>query len=125
MVPLEVTHRALATQEVMHRLRTSGRSVATAVAGLLDFFGESYRQVFGFSAPPVHDPCAVAAVIDPTIVRTAPMYVAIEVMSELSTGRTICDVHGQMAKPANALVGYDLDVPRFWEMVLAALLSYE
>ncbi len=124
MVPLEVTHRALATEDIMQRLRLSGRRVADAVADLLAFFGESYRRIFGFPAPPVHDPCAIAAVIDPQIIRAAPMYVSIEQISEQCLGRTICDVYGQLRKPANALVGYDLDVPRFWELLLDVLLAY-
>jgi len=67
MSPLEVTHQALATDEILDHLRAANRPVATFVADLLIFFGDSYRNVFGFPAPPVHDPCAVAAVIDPDI----------------------------------------------------------
>nr|WP_236037842.1 nucleoside hydrolase [Ktedonobacter robiniae] len=52
MVPLEVTHQALATKEIMRRLRSSGRRVANFAADLLAFFADTYEQVFGFSAPP-------------------------------------------------------------------------
>ena len=31
---------------------------------LLEFFATTYSQSQGFAAPPVHDPCAVAYVID-------------------------------------------------------------
>jgi len=69
MCPLEVTHQALATEEVMGRLRAVNRPVATFVADLFAFFGHTYRINYGFPAPPVHDPCAVAAVVDPSIIR--------------------------------------------------------
>jgi inosine-uridine nucleoside N-ribohydrolase len=69
MSPLEVTHQALATGEVLDRLRAANRPVASFAADLLIFFGDTYRNVFGFPAPPVHDPCAVAAVIDPDILQ--------------------------------------------------------
>ena len=65
MVPLEVTHQALATKEIVSRIRATNRPVANFAADLLVFFAESYKNVFGFSAPPVHDPCAVAAVLEP------------------------------------------------------------
>ncbi|HVB72120.1 MAG TPA: nucleoside hydrolase [Ktedonobacteraceae bacterium] len=124
MVPLEVTHQALATPEVTERLRTAQRPVATFAADLLVFFAGTYRNTFGFPAAPVHDPCAVAAVIDPSILRAHTMHVAIETGGELTAGRTVCDVYGKLGKPSNARVGYALQVECFWEMVISTLLSY-
>src|SRR5216684_1545921 len=125
LVPLEVTHQALATREVTARLRAAQRPVATFAADLLAFFADTYRNVFGFPAPPVHDPCAVAAIIDPTILRAHTMRVEIETRGEWTSGRTVCDVYGQLGRQPNARVGYALDVPRFWEMVIGTLLRYE
>jgi inosine-uridine nucleoside N-ribohydrolase len=124
MTPLEVTHQALATDEVLARLRAVDRTVANFAADLLIFFGDTYRNVFGFPAPPVHDPCAVAAVVDPSLFRSHTVRVEIETMGEWTTGRTVCDIYGTLGKEPNARVGYALDVPRFWELVIAALLSY-
>ena len=121
---LEVTHQALATPEVLERLRSAHRPVASFAADLLSFFGATYRAVFGFEAPPVHDPCAVAAVIAPDILRVHEMHVEIETQSELTAGRTVCDVYGITGKRPNARVGYGLDVPRFWDMVIDTLLTY-
>ncbi|OLB60327.1 MAG: hypothetical protein AUH94_08075 [Ktedonobacter sp. 13_2_20CM_2_54_8] len=125
MSPLEVTHQAQATDEVISRLRGARRTVANFAADLLIFFGDTYRNVFGFPAPPVHDPCAVAAVIDPTILHAHTMRVEIETTGEWTTGRTVCDVYGVLGKQPNARVGYALDVPRFWEMVISTILTYE
>ena len=124
MVPLEVTHQALATEEIVSRIRAANRPVASFAADLLVYFAESYKNVFGFSAPPVHDPCAVAAVLDPSIISAADMYVEIETTSTLSAGRTVCDVYGKLEKPTNARVGYGLDVNRFWEMLIGAIVAY-
>ncbi len=124
MVPLEVTHLALATPEVTGRLRAAQRPVATFAADLLVFFAGTYRNVFGFPAPPVHDPCAVAAVVDPTILYAHNMYVAIEMTGAWTTGRTVCDVYGKLGKAPNARVGYALEVERFWEMVISTILTY-
>src|SRR5579859_1856491 len=124
MVPLEVTHQALATEDVTTRLRTAQRPVATFAADLLVFFADTYRTVFGFPAPPVHDPCAVAAVVDPTILRAHAMHVAIETTGSWTTGRTVCDVYSKFGKQPNARVGYGLDVERFWTMVIDTILSY-
>ncbi|GER82979.1 MAG: nucleoside hydrolase [Thermogemmatispora sp.] len=124
MIPLEVTHQALATPAILERLRALGRPVPSFVCQLLEFFGNTYRQVFGFTAPPVHDPCAVAALIDPTLVSQHSMYVAIETRGEYTLGRTVCDVYGVLGRRANACVGYGLDAPRFWELLIETLASY-
>lgn len=125
MVPLEVTHQALATPEVQRRLRVSGRRVACFAADLLIFFADTYLQVFGFMHPPVHDPCAVAAVVEPDILHAQKMNVEIETMGEWTMGRTVCDIYGKSKKQTEISVGYALDVPRFWDMVIATLLSYD
>lgn len=125
MSPLEVTHQALATDEIIGRLRSAKRSVANFVADLLVFFGGTYRDVFGFPAPPVHDPCAVAAVIDPTILQAHMAFVAIETGGEWTTGRTVCDVYGRWGKQPNVRLGYGLNVSRFWEMLIEVLLTYD
>jgi inosine-uridine nucleoside N-ribohydrolase len=125
MVPLEVTHQALATNDILQRLRSSGRTVAAVAADLLVFFAGTYRRVFGFPAPPLHDPCAVAAVVEPDILRSHNMHVEIETTGKWTAGRTVCDVYGQWNMETNAHVGYAIDVPRFWEMVISILLTYE
>jgi len=124
MCPLEVTHQALATEEVLGRLRGADRPVATFAADLLDFFADSYRNVFGFPSAPVHDPCAVAAVVDPTILQAQNMHVEIETKGEWTSGRTVCDVYNTLGKAANARVGYALEVERFWDMVIGTILTY-
>jgi len=124
MSPLEVTHQALATQNILNRLRTVNRPVATFAADLFDFFGDMYQQVFGFPAGPVHDPCAVATVVDPTILHTHSMRVEIETVGEWTAGRTVCDVYSKLGKEPNVSVGYALQVERFWDMVITSLTSY-
>ena len=123
--PLEVTHQALATEEIVGRLRAANRRVATFVADLLVFFAETYRKVFGFTAPPLHDPCAVAAVIDPTILKGRMMHVEIEIAGTWTAGSTVCDVYNVWNKAPNARVGYGLEVERFWEMLIETILTYE
>jgi inosine-uridine nucleoside N-ribohydrolase len=125
MVPLEVTHQALASEDVITRLRSAQRPVATFAADLLDFFAGTYHNVFGFPAAPVHDPCAVAAVVDPDIIHAHTMHVVIETNGEWTSGRTVCDVYGKLGKEPNARVGYALEVERFWDMVISTIFSYQ
>ena len=59
---MEITHTALATKEILDRIRSINSDFATAMVDLITFFSTSYEKVFGFKAPPLHDPCAVLLV---------------------------------------------------------------
>lgn len=124
MVPLETTHHALATPAVITRIAELDFPLAHLCVELLGFFAATYLRVFGFESPAVHDPCALAWVIDPAIVPTRPMHVAIETRAEFSDGRTVCDLYGVTGRQPNADVGTGLEADRFWELLIGALASY-
>lgn len=124
LVPLEVTHRALATAAVIERITALDTPVGRMSVALLRYFAETYERVFGFPAPAVHDPCAIAAVIDPPIIPTRHVNVVVDTGSDLSLGRTVCDLYGTTGRPANADLGLDLDVDRFWDLMIEALETY-
>ncbi|WP_207890423.1 nucleoside hydrolase [Rubrobacter taiwanensis] len=124
MVGLDVTHLAGATPERRARIRRLG-PVGEAVAGLLEFFASTYREVYALDAPPIHDAVAVAAVVDPALLKTRPMRVEVECESELTRGQTVCDYHGVWGLPPNAEVGVDLDVEAFFELLCGTLERLE
>ncbi len=121
LVGLNLTHQALATDEVVERVRAVGGVLAETMAGWLRFFGDSYRTVFGFTAPPVHDPCAVARLIEPSIVRCVDAFVAVELEGRWTRGATVVDFDGTLGEPPNARVAVDLDVAGFWDLVIGAV----
>jgi inosine/uridine nucleosidase len=121
MVGLNLTHQALATPAVVARLRALGTPLGDVVAGWMDFFGTTHEILWGLAGPPLHDPCAVALVIDAALVRCAEAFVAVETASDLTRGATVVDLHHRLARPPNARVALDLDAPRFWDLVLAVL----
>jgi inosine-uridine nucleoside N-ribohydrolase len=120
MVGLDVTHKAALGPEEVRRLRTLGQ-VGEIVAELVTFFAGTYEKVFGFAAPPVHDAVAVAAAVEPGILKIRPMRVEVECQSELTRGETVCDLYGVWGKPPNAEVGIDLDKAAFFEVLYRSL----
>src|SRR5829696_3788309 len=121
MIGLNLTHQALATDDVVARARALGTPLAETVAGWLTFFGATYRSLFGFAAPPVHDPCAVALVAEPAVVRCVDAFVAVETDGRWTRGATVVDLDGRLGRPPNARVAVALDVQRFWDLVLGAV----
>ena len=120
MSGLDVTHQASAGPEERERLRATGR-VGGVVAGFLDFFAATYERTFGFDAPPLHDPVAVAAILEPGLLKTRPMRVDIECGSDLTRGETVCDFYGVTGMAPNAEVGVELDREGFFKLLYGAL----
>ncbi|GIM88960.1 nucleoside hydrolase [Paractinoplanes toevensis] len=121
MIGLNVTHLALATTEVIAEFRGMGTRLGTICAELMTFFASAYRREFGFEHPPVHDPIAVAAVLDPSIVRTVPAAVAVELNGTHTRGATVVDLHHRTGATPNADVAVGLDVDAFWRLLMAAV----
>jgi inosine-uridine nucleoside N-ribohydrolase len=120
MSGLDVTHQAGAGRAERDRLRDIG-DVGEVVAGFLDFFAGTYERAFGFDAPPLHDPVAVAAVLKPGLLETRAMRVDVECESDLTRGETVCDFHGVTGKPPNAEVGVGLDREAFFDLLQDSL----
>lgn len=124
MIGLDVTHKAQIYAEDIRALYGMNRRVAKMVAELLDFYSLFHGR-FGFKGSPLHDPVAVAAVIDPSIVTTRSLRVDIECHGEFTTGRTVVDFYRVTGKPANADVGLDVDRERFVRMLFEAMKKYD
>jgi len=118
--PLDLTHQALATPAVLERIAALGSPVARIAVQLMEFFRETYRRNAGFDSPPVHDPCAVARVIDSQVMQCVDAFVAIETRGEFSSGMTVTDFSGRLG-PTNAQVATKLDVDRFWDLMVDAI----
>lgn len=124
MVGLDVTHKAQVYPEDVQALYAMNRRVARMVAELLDFYALFHRR-FGFRGSPLHDPVAVAAVIDPTMLTTRHLRVDIECHGEFTTGRTVVDIYGVTGRPPNADVALEIDRERFMRMLFEALEKYD
>ena len=121
MVGLDLTHQALATNDVLQRIEDIGTPLSDVVVALLRFYEAAYRANQGFGAPPVHDPCAVAAVAAPDLVRCRHAHVAVETRGQWTSGMTVVDFDERPDKRRNAQVATELDVPAFWDLMVAAL----
>jgi pyrimidine-specific ribonucleoside hydrolase len=120
MSGLDVTHQADAGPAEREALRELGR-IGIVVAELLEFFAANYERTFGFDAPPLHDPVAVAAVMEPSLLKTRPMRVDVECESELTRGKTVCDLYSVTGKAPNAEVGVRLDREGFFDLLYRTL----
>lgn len=143
MSGLDLTHQALVGADEIGALRAAGTRVASTCADLLAFYVERAAARTGVAAAPLHDPCAVAWLIDPSLVEAQPLHVDVELRGELTRGMTVCDTRPrrggqdgggqppgegetgpQGVAPPNAQVGLRLDTHRFLALLVDTLSSY-
>ena len=121
MCGLDVTHQALVTKEIFQRLEEMETSVSRTIIGLLKFFAKTYDEVFEMPDPPLHDPVAIALLIDRSVVKSRFASVQIELNGTLTRGATVVDIYSRLGEKPNCHVALELDFERFWTMMLEAI----
>lgn len=121
MVGLDLTHQALATPEVIEKIAAIKTKPAKFVLEMLEFFGKMYKQAQGFTYPPVHDPCAVAYVINPELIKTKRVPVDIELTGTLTLGMTVADFRFPADERCHTQVATELDHTGFWDLIVDSL----
>ncbi|GAB3023279.1 nucleoside hydrolase [Spirosoma pulveris] len=123
MCGLDVTHKALVFQEDIDRFRAIGNKSGKVVAELMDFFSIYYRrerpELEGGAA--LHDPCAIAWLIDPSMFTSKPCYVDVEVAGTLTAGTTVVDFFDVLKQTPNAEVVYDIDREKYIQLIYDAV----
>ncbi|PRY80388.1 purine nucleosidase [Yoonia maritima] len=117
VMPLDVTHKALTTKAHIEAFRTMGTKVGDMVAAWTDFFERFDMEKYGSEGAPLHDPCTIAYLIDPTLFTGRKINVEIETESELTLGMTVADWWGVTDREPNALFIGDLDSDRFYTLL--------
>lgn len=119
MCGLDVTHQALVFQEDIERFWSIGNKSGKVVAELMDFFSIYYRterpELNGGAA--LHDPCAIAWLIDPSMFTSKPCYVAVEVTGTLTAGTTVVDFFDVLKKTPNVDFVYEINREKYIELI--------
>ncbi|MGM9929053.1 MAG: nucleoside hydrolase [Bacillus sp. (in: firmicutes)] len=124
MVGLDVTHQVLANKEIVERYRRIGNPVSLFVSELLEYFIHTYKVHFNMEGGPVHDACAVAYCIDPSLFATTKVRVDVETKGEFTYGMTVVDLLGVSGRNPNVNFVRTIDVERFWCLIEDALQSF-
>lgn len=124
MIPLDATHQALVTLDDCDALRNLGTPAAEAAALFIERRIQGYNEYQPMKRPdsaPVHDMLAVFAVIDPTVIQTAHVFVDVETEGKLTSGRTVCDFGKRSGKEPNVHFATGADYDKFSAMLVDVL----
>ena len=126
-VGLDVTRKTLLLEADLAALAQRCAALPRAPA-LLRFLEDSARYYFelmekryGARHLVMHDPLAIAAAIDPSLIITEPVAVDVEIAGELTSGMTLADWRGVWKRAPNAEVATEVDAPRFIAAFLDAM----
>ncbi len=91
------------------------------IADALRFYMEFHSRYDGFYGAFLHDPLAVAAALDPTLIRTEALPVDVELGGTLTTGETVTDWRRVWGRPANLDVAVEANAELFFERLVERL----
>lgn len=121
LVPLDATHRALVSQadcEALEALGTNAGQAAARFIGHRIVVHDDIQKMPVAGTTPVHDALAVGSLIEPALITTRRLHVAVETMGPLTVGRTVIDTHQRGDQPANCDVAFDADAAGFVRLLL-------
>lgn len=123
MAGLDVTEKALVVPADFERIKAQGSAVSDVVWQWLEFFYRFHRSL-GYAGAPMHDPCAVMALIHPELFTMADYYVQVETLGDYCKGATVADFNGSLGKPPNATCIMDVDRAAFADKLVELIGRY-
>ena len=88
------------------------------LADALRFYFEFHDRYDGFYGAFIHDPLAVAAALDRSLVEATPLFVDVETRGELTTGMTVADTRHHTGRAPNADVVMEADIATFLDRLV-------
>ncbi|MEC9313004.1 MAG: nucleoside hydrolase [Pseudomonadota bacterium] len=117
VMPLDVTHKALATRPRVAAIRALDTRAGHFTADMLDFFERFDVAKYGSEGGPLHDPCVIAHLLQPDLFSGRHVNVQVETGSELTLGMTVADWWGVTDHAPNAMFMGDVDADGFFALI--------
>jgi len=123
-VPLDATHQALVSLADVAAMAAMGTQAGTAAARFIGRRIHAYdanQPMAERGAAPVHDALCVAYLVDPSVISTKFLHVAVETQGALTVGRTVVDTHFRGDGKPNCHFAFGADRAKFVAMMLDTL----
>ncbi len=107
--------------ESLQPLVSGAHPLMSFIANALRFYMEFHHRYDGFYGAFVHDPFAVAAAMDPSLVTVVETTVDVETTGDLTTGESVADFRGSWGRGRNAAVALDGRADLFLERLVVRI----
>jgi len=120
MIGLDVTMQVLVEAPQYAELAKIETPLGRVVLDWLRFYEKLHRHSMGIGGA-LHDPLAMAVVIDPSLVKLRPAHIGVELAGHYAFGATVADFWHERGLADNAQIAYEVDAPRFFKLMFDLL----
>jgi purine nucleosidase len=117
VLPLDVTHKVLTTPARVEHLKNLGNQAGKLIAQVLASYERHNIEKFGCEGGPLHDPCVIGYLLEPSLFSGRRVNVAIETRSDLTLGETVVDWNQVTQRAPNALWITEVDANSFYSLL--------
>jgi purine nucleosidase len=128
MVGLDLTNQATLSHDIMDRIAAIDTQTSLFLRDLFRPYQLAYERLELMPDPPVHDPCAVALVIDPEVMEVKEANIDVELTGAYTYGTTVTAFRDRSflidrENQRRTYVATRLDRDRFWDLVVDAIAA--
>ena len=123
--PLDVTHQTKIFMEEIKKMQNYSSYIVSKMGILLEFFHQTYFDIFKIEGAPLHDPCTIAYLEDPSIFEYEDYYCQVELKGELTYGQTVVDYWKTSGKKPNSKWAMKADRDKFISLLFDSFLNYK
>ena len=120
MVGLDVTMQVLIEKPQYDELAGIDTPLGRLVNDWARFYEKLHRNSMGVGGA-MHDPLALALVIDRTLVKTRSAHIGVDLSGTYTFGATVADYWGERGEKDNARIAYEVDANRFFKLMFDLL----
>ena len=117
MMGLDVTHKVNVNDNIIKDIQQNNNKSSDFFADLMKFYSKFHRKLYQTNETPLHDPCVIAYLIDPTIFSGKLVNVQVEENSKLTRGQTVVDWFGVTGQPTNCNVITEVNHNKFFSLL--------
>ena len=121
MVPMDVTHQCLSTPDRLGAIRALGTRCARATADMLSFSEAFDIAKYGWEGAPLHDPCAIAYLLEPALFDGRFVNVVVETKGEFTAGMSVVDWWRVTERQPNVNFLRSVDAEKFYDLLTQRL----
>ena len=117
MMGLDVTHQVNVNRNIMNYMEENNNKSSKFFCELMEFYTIFHKELYETEDTPLHDPCVIAYLLDPSIFSGKLVNVIVEEDSELTRGETVVDWLGVTNRKPNCFVMDKADDKKFFELL--------
>ena len=92
MMGLDVTHQVNVNSKIIKSMNENKNKTSKFFGELMEFYTIFHKELYETEETPLHDPCVITYLLDPSIFSGKEVNVTVEENSELTRGETVVDL---------------------------------